>query len=68
VDSLKLIVYPKAGRMRLFDLKRDPQEMHDLAGDPKRQAALDKLFTRLLEKQKELGDSLNLLAGLPGQK
>lgn len=68
VDGKKLIVYPKAKRMRLYDLKKDPQETNDLAGEPKHQATLDKLFIRLLAKQKELGDSLNLLADLPGQK
>jgi hypothetical protein len=29
---------------------------------------VDRLFVRLLGKQKELGDSLNLLADLPGSK
>ena len=28
----KLIVYPKASKILLFDLKKDPEEMHDLSG------------------------------------
>ena len=32
IDSMKLIEYPKANVSRLYDLKTDPQEMHDLAG------------------------------------
>ena len=30
----KLIWYPVGSRFQLFDLEEDPQEMHDLAGDP----------------------------------
>lgn len=30
----KLIVYPKADRVRLFDLRKDPQETMDLSGSP----------------------------------
>jgi arylsulfatase A-like enzyme len=30
----KLIWYPTGNRYQLFDLEADPQEMHDLAGDP----------------------------------
>ena len=29
-DNYKLIYYPKIDKTLLFDLKKDPQEMHDL--------------------------------------
>ena len=32
-DQYKLIAYPTAKTLRLYDIKRDPHEMHDLAGD-----------------------------------
>jgi arylsulfatase A-like enzyme len=68
VDGMKLIVYPKARVVRLYDLKKDPQELKDLAGDPKQQPVIDQLFIRLLAQQKELGDQLDLLADLPSQR
>ncbi len=33
-EGWKLIEYPEAKVVRLYDLGRDPQELHDLAGDP----------------------------------
>ena len=68
VDGVKLIVYPKAKKMRLYDLKKDPLEMTDLAEDPKQQPLMGKLLARLVLKQKELGDSVNLMVDLPGGK
>jgi choline-sulfatase len=60
--SHKLIVYPKAGVVRLYDLENDPQELHDLAGEPSSPAVIDALFAKLLELQDRYGDSLDLSA------
>ena len=61
----KLILYPKLKKALLYNLGRDPDEMLDLAGDPKNQPLMKSLFARLLELQKENGDALNLHAAFP---
>lgn len=58
----KLLLYPKIARARLYNLKEDPLEMKDLAGDPRYAPVIERLFARLLELQKETGDSLDLTA------
>jgi len=64
-EGWKLIVYPKARVMRLYDLTTDPQEMKDLADAPAHAARRQQLFTRLLELQRELDDRLDLRAAFP---
>ncbi|WP_035611383.1 sulfatase-like hydrolase/transferase [Haloferula sp. BvORR071] len=64
-DGKKLLLYPKADVVRIFDLKADPDEMHDLAGTPEGDALAGPLFQRLLEIQKETGDPLDLAAAFP---
>jgi arylsulfatase A-like enzyme len=56
----KLILYPRAGKVLLFDLKNDPREMVDMSEKPEAQQIIRKLYARLLELQKETGDSLDL--------
>lgn len=56
----KLIVYPKAGRTQLFDLEKDPWEMHDLADDPQYASIKTDLMSQLIRKQRDLGDTLDL--------
>jgi arylsulfatase A-like enzyme len=64
-DGFKLILYPTIRRAVLFDLRTDPDEMHDLADDPKYQATKKKLFATLLELQKETEDTLDLKSAFP---
>ena len=59
-DNWKLIAYPKAGVTRLYDLKNDPLEMRDLAGEPGLTNRKKELFSKLVELQSQLGDSLEL--------
>ncbi len=54
----KLIVYPKAGVTQLFDMKRDPWETKNLAGQAKFAGIQKELLARLHRFQKELGDEL----------
>jgi choline-sulfatase len=65
VDGWKLIVYPEAGVTRLHDVAQDPRELRDLAADPAQAARKRDLFHRLLRRQRELGDRLDLAAAFP---
>jgi len=65
VGDWKLIVYPKAKVVRLFNLADDPQEMHDLAADPDQEQRISDLFARLLKLQEQMDDSLDLRAAFP---
>jgi arylsulfatase A-like enzyme len=62
----KLIAYPEAKVLRLYDLSSDPQEMHDLAADSAQAARKAELFGRLVALQEQLGDKLDLRATFPG--
>ncbi|HEY1173709.1 MAG TPA: sulfatase-like hydrolase/transferase [Verrucomicrobiae bacterium] len=63
--DFKLIVYPKANKLRLYNLKKDPFEMTDLAGDVKQAGKVKELFAQLQALQKDLGDTLDLTAMKP---
>ena len=57
-DRYKMIIYPVANVVRLYDLKKDPLEMHDLAEKKKYHKLMYELFEKLCEKQKEIDDPL----------
>ena len=65
VGDWKLIVYPQAKVVRLFDLQADPAEMRDLAGDPQQRDRVRRLFARLLRLQQEMDDQLDLTGYFP---
>jgi N-sulfoglucosamine sulfohydrolase len=46
--------------VQLFDLVKDPWEMHDLSGDPALADVKHDLWARMKSFQKELGDPLVL--------
>jgi arylsulfatase A-like enzyme len=56
----KLIFYAQINRYQLFDLEKDPWEMHDLVNDPAYQPVRAKMVERLKHLQRELGDPLSL--------
>ena len=56
----KLILYPRAKAVLLFDLAKDPHEMHNLADDPAHKSKVHELFNTLLAQQKIMDDKLNL--------
>jgi len=56
----KLIFYPKAQVVRLFNTHKDPDEMIDLAGKPEYSAKLKELKVEFQELQKEMGDTLDI--------
>ncbi|MCB1088722.1 MAG: choline-sulfatase, partial [Verrucomicrobiae bacterium] len=62
-DGHKLILYPNVPKALLFDLRSDPQEMHDLLegnADPSAKEKAGKLFDEFLKLQRENGDALEL--------
>lgn len=60
VENYKLIVYPYAGKKRLFNLADDPQEMNDLAAEPQQSERVNGMFARLQELMVEMNDTLQL--------
>ncbi|GHB60613.1 choline-sulfatase [Persicitalea jodogahamensis] len=64
-DGFKLIVYPKANKFLLFDLKKDPEEMNNLADQPGFQGKKKTLFAELTRLQKQYDDKLDLSAMRP---
>lgn len=46
-ERWKFVIYPKVGREHLFDLKSDPDEMHDLSGEQVHRSKKDELAAKL---------------------
>ena len=59
-DNYKLILYPKAQQVLLFNLRNDPYETRNLAASVDHEPRIRRMFARLLELQKETGDSIDL--------
>ena len=56
----KLIVYPQAKRVQLFNVETDPWETRDLSEDPGSAEIKRALSRRLMEMQRQLGDYLSV--------
>lgn len=54
----KLISYPKIGVDRLFNLKKDPQEMKDLVNNPEYAAQLRELRAALSDLSEQMNDPM----------
>lgn len=61
-DRYKLIIYPKASRMLLFDLRNDPDEIHDVSKQSRYKKILEDMKTRLIRQQRQVNDTLDLRA------
>lgn len=59
-DGFKLIIYPKIKKVLLFDLNKDPEEMHNLADDEAYKTKVATLFKDLVQLQKDMNDPLDL--------
>jgi choline-sulfatase len=61
-DQYKMIIYPTANVVRLFDMIADPLEMNDLAQDPATRpvALLKTLFAQFQTLQKEMDDPVDV--------
>ena len=59
-DGFKLLVYPKAERIRLYNVAADPFEQNDLADDAQFRSRIRQLAKSLVTLQQQYGDSLSL--------
>ena len=59
-NQFKLIAYPEAGVLRLYDIVNDPLEMKDLASNDAFQGQVKDLFGRLVQLQAGMNDDLDL--------
>ena len=64
-DGFKLILYPTIKKILLYDLRSDPNEMHNLAEKPEQKYRLQLLFAKLLQLQEQTGDTLDLRPNFP---
>jgi arylsulfatase A-like enzyme len=60
----KLIVYPKAPKVLLFDLKKDPDEIRDVSNEGSYKIVLQDMKDRLVRQQAKLKDTLDLANAL----
>ncbi len=62
IGEWKLIAYPNIGVKRLYNLKKDPMEMDDLASNPEYAGVLNRLSKNLEKQMDELDDPMSSLA------
>ncbi|QZT37854.1 sulfatase-like hydrolase/transferase [Halosquirtibacter xylanolyticus] len=65
VGDYKLIVYPAAKKVLLYNLKEDPKELYDLSLQEKYQSKVKSLFKELLVQQKNLDDPEDIATIFP---
>ena len=61
----KLLMFPNVPKVLLFDFKKDPHEMNDLADQPKYRETMKQLFAEFQRQQKIAGDHLDLTDVFP---
>ena len=59
-ENFKLILYPEADQIQLFDMESDPEELNNLASQAAYQDTMAALFGKLQQLQEEVGDTLTL--------
>jgi len=64
-DRWKLIRYPQVDRTQLFDLRADPHEATDLAGEPAHAAKVAELMALLEQELRAAGDGALLTVAKP---
>jgi len=66
-DGFKLIIYPTANRIKLFDLTKDPHELNDLSKDPEYAKHRRQLFEKFRKWQELTGDQLDIPSSIEQQ-
>ncbi|MBC7819636.1 MAG: sulfatase-like hydrolase/transferase, partial [Planctomycetaceae bacterium] len=64
-ERWKLIRYPQVNVTQLFDLQADPDEMHNLAGEPAQSERVQTMLARLAQLQPVWGDTAPLTVPNP---
>ncbi len=64
-ERWKIIRYPLVDRTQLFDLRKDPHELHNLALQPEHTAKVSELMLVLAQKQRALDDRAPLTVPNP---
>ncbi|MFN0084787.1 MAG: sulfatase-like hydrolase/transferase [Blastocatellia bacterium] len=64
-ERWKLIRYPQVNVTQLFDLRTDPFELRNLAGDPAQAQRVAQMTAKLQQQQQRLGDTLPLTVTSP---
>ena len=59
-ERWKLIAYPKAGVLQLFDLQNDPNELHNLIDAPEHAGDVTRLLKLMKDWQAKSGDTLKV--------
>jgi arylsulfatase A-like enzyme len=67
-ERWKLIVYPPINHRQLFDLRNDPDEIKDLAADPKHAPDIERLTALMKQWQEKVGDKQPLTVAKPKPK
>jgi len=56
----KLVYYPVVDTLQLFDMQQDTEELHNLAYQVQYRDTVKRLYSKLLDLQTEVGDTLTL--------
>ena len=64
-ERWKVIRYPLVNKTQLFDLEKDPHELHDLAGKPECAEKVNSMLALLAAQQKFYGDEVPLVVPNP---
>lgn len=65
-DQYKMVIYPKAKKILLFDLRNDPEEMYNLADKDENNDLILSLASELKALQTKMDDTLDLSGIFPG--
>jgi arylsulfatase A-like enzyme len=63
--DFKLILYPYASEMLLFNMVQDPEEITNLAGEDVYRDRISQLFEKFLGLQQEMDDTLDMREYFP---
>ncbi|MFR9560351.1 MAG: sulfatase-like hydrolase/transferase [Rikenellaceae bacterium] len=58
-EEFQLIIYPKANVVRLYNIKKDPHALNDLADNKKYAKKMKELYAKFTQLQKEANDKVD---------